>query len=424
MKHLHGLLVCLLLLLLAGCVQIIIPVPIFLAAKPKNPAVAPTPIPLSTQAITQTNTLTTAMAITGATTSTTALTATQMISSEHLSQVLALTPTDARAAYFTDWTVIKQYKGMATLNSRSPIDQQTEFLLSLSKDQAAPNVYGSRAFLRFADTWSWNSTDLAWEVAIDSPRATVHILKFRDDFDFAPVLAHFNERGFQPQTIDGTTVYTHAPALAEDWFTIGELSIANTAVISEEKIFVLSSEMASVQAVLDIVHKKAAALNNNTDVRATVAGLGDIAAAIVTPGIDTCRGLSFEAISEQLRQTDQITDTQTSKLKEQLLGDAQFHMYNGFAIGYQYLDGKPSGVLVMHYPRAADAQADLEPRRVAAEKRVSLVDSAPYTDTLFSLDSAVVSGTNLLFRLHPHEDQPSRLFQMFFYRDMAFAGCP
>jgi hypothetical protein len=358
------------------------------------------------------------------TTTTPSVTTTQTISSEHLSQALALTPTDARAAYFTDWSVIKEYKGMTTLNSKSPIDQQTEFLMALSKDQAAPNVYGARAFLRFADTWSWNSTDLAWEVAIDSARATVHILKFRDDFDFAPVLAHFTERGFQQQTLDGTTVYTHTPALSEDWFTIGELSIANTAVISEEKIFVLSSEMASVQAVLDLYHKKSAALDANADVRTTVAALGNIAAAIITPGIDTCRGLSFEAISEQLRQTDQITDTQVTALKEQLLGDAQFHMYNGFAIGYQYMDGKPSGVLVLHYPRAADAQADLEPRRNAAEKRVSLVASAPYTDTLFSLDSAAVSGNNLLFRLHPHEDQPSRLFQMFFYRDMAFAGCP
>ncbi len=362
--------------------------------------------------------------MTQATTSTIALTATQMISSEHLSQVLALTPTDARAAYFTDWTVIKQYKGMATLNSHSPIDQQTEFLLALSKDQAAPNVYGSRAFLRFADTWSWNSTDLAWEVAIDSARATVHILKFRDDFDFAPVLAHFKERGFQQQMIDGTIVYTHTPALTEDWFTIGELSIANTAVISKEKIFVLSSEIASVQAVLDVVHKKAAALDNNADVRATVAGLGGIAAAIITPGIDTCRGLSFDAISQQLRQTNQITDTQLPKLKEQLLGDAQFHMYNGFAIGYEYMAGKPIGRLVLHYPRAADAQADLEPRRNAAEKGFSLVNNTPYTETAFTLDSAVVSGNNLLFQLHPHEDQPSRLFQMFFYRDMAFAGCP
>ncbi|CAN5416560.1 hypothetical protein BH10CHL1_BH10CHL1_20800 [soil metagenome] len=420
MKHLYGLLLAFLLLLLAGCVHIIIPVPIFLAAPPKSAAVVPTPLPLSAQALTQTSALTTTSAITDIT----AVTATQMISSEHLSQALALTPTDARAAYFTDWTVIKQYKGMATLNSQSPIDQQTEFLMALSKDQAAPNVYGSRAFLRFADTWSWNSTDLNWEVAVDSARATVHILKFRDDFDFAPVLAHFNQRGFQQQTIDGATVYTHTPALSEDWFTIGELSIANTAVISEEKIIVLSSEMASVKAVLDIYHHKAAALHNNADLRATVAGLGDIAAAIITPGIDTCRGLSFEAISEQLRQTEQITDTQILKLKEQLVGDAQFHIYNGFAIGYQYSDGKPIGRLVMHYPKAADAQADLEPRRNGAATGLSLVNNTPYTETLFTMDSATVNGNNLLFQLRPYEDQPSRLFQMFFSRDMAFAGCP
>ena len=109
----------------------------------------------------------------------------------------------------------------------------------------------------------------------------------RDDFDLAPVLARFDERGFGQQILDATTIYTHEIALAEDWFTIGELSIANTAVIAEAKILVLSSSLDGVQTVIERYQEKGSTLGDDQSVLATIAGLGEVAAAIVTPGSDT-----------------------------------------------------------------------------------------------------------------------------------------
>jgi hypothetical protein len=436
-------------LLPVGCAYVLIPVPVLL---PSQKTVAPTSqaaAVTTTQTLRQTITLTTTLPVTQtlALTTTaapttagmmTAVTTTQVmttqvmttavitqpIASKQLAEALALTPANARAIYFTNWTQIKTYKKVAALNSKSPLDQRTAFLFGLDKDQAAPNIYGARAFLRFAETWSWDSTDLAWEVAIDSENAPVHILKFRDDFNFAPVLTRFRERKFTQQTIDSATVYTHEQALTEEWFTVGELSIANTAVITPAKLFVLSSDFAAVKAVLDLYQQKAEALSSDADVHATAAGLGDVAAAIVTPGLSTCRGLSFDAISQQISQTQQISGTQLAELKQKVLGDTQLHPYTGFALGYGYNQGKPSGTVVLHYPSAADAEIDLAPRRSAAEKGVSIANGKPISETLFTVNSAIVADHNLIFELHPANNQPSRLFQMFFYRDMAFAGCP
>lgn len=423
---------CLCVLLPVGCTYVFIPVPVLMPAQ-KTAAtasqVAPPPGVTTTQTLSQTiaptitQPITQMMALTTTEVTTTEVT-TQAIASENLAQALALTPANARALYFTDWAQIKRYKNVTALNSKSPLDQRTAFFLGLDKDQAAPNIYGARAFLRFAETWAWDSTDLAWEVSIDSENAPVHILKFRDDFNFAPVLARFRERKFHQQTIDSATVYTHEQALTEEWFTVGELSIANTAVITSAKLFVLSSDIVAVQAVLDLYHQKADALSSDTDVHATAAGLGDVAAAIVTPGLSTCRGLSFDAISQQISQTQQISDTQLVELKQQVLGDVEFHTYTGFALGYRYRAGQPSGTVVLHYPSAADAEVDLAARRSAAEKGISIANRKPISETLFTVTTATVADHNLIFELQPTNNQPSRLFQMFFYRDMAFAGCP
>ena len=409
MNYRYGFVLGMLGLLLAGCARIIIPIPVFIPVQQSSSQVV---APATTQTITQTTTL--------APTQTTSPTA----STEYLTQALHFAPTDTRALYFTNWALIKAYKGVSALNSQSPMDARMEFLLSLNQDQAAPVVYGSRAFLRFAEEWSWDSTDLLWEAMIDSEGSPVYILKLRDDFDLAPVLARFDERGFGQQMLDATTIYTHEIALAEDWFTIGELSIANTAVIAEAKILVLSSSLDGVQTVIERYQEKGSTLGDDQSVLATIAGLGEVAAAIVTPGSDTCRGLSFAAITQSLLQGEELSEEQIAELKTQLLGEAVFHTYSGFALGYRYEEEQPVGLVVMHYANAADAQADLDARRQAAEQGMSQATEQPFSEGVFTVDGAEVIGSELILRLRPYEDRPARLFQLFFYRDMAFAGCP
>ncbi|MDQ3248467.1 MAG: hypothetical protein M3Q45_04585 [Chloroflexota bacterium] len=406
MSHRCGFILSSIVLLLTGCARILpIPVPIFVQ------------VPVQT-------TLFTNQTITQTVTSVPTVTVSFTEISAHLGQALTVAPVDARAIYFTDWALLKAYKGVPNLNSESPIDARMAFMLTLNEDQATPSVYGARAFLRFAEEWGWDSTDLRWEVTIESAGPPVHILKLRDDFDLAPVLSKFSEREFHQQTLAGTTIYTHEMALTEDWFTVGELSIANTAVISAARLLIFSSSPDALQATLDVYAGQAKSLGDDADVQTTAAALGDVAGAIITPGIDTCRGLSFDAIAQTLLRDDPASEENLAELKQKLLGGSTLHPYTGFALGYRYADDRPVGLIVMHFPNAEDAQADLAVRRTAAETGISVVTGQPLSESVFTLDDARVTGNALVLQLRPQNDQPTRLFQMFFTRDMAFAGCP
>ena len=55
---------------------------------------------------------------------------------------------------------------------------------------------------------------------------------------------------------------------------------------------------------------------------------------------------------------------------------------------------------------------------------MSQATEQPFSEGVFTVDGAEVIGSELILRLRPYEDRPARLFQLFFYRDMAFAGCP
>jgi hypothetical protein len=78
----------------------------------------------------------------------------------------------------------------------------------------------------------------------------------------------------------------------------------------------------------------------------------------------------------------------------------------------------------MDYATAGDAQSDLEPRRLLAEKGTSLATKAPYSQAVFSVSKASVEGSSLVLRVAPAGNVPRRLFDMVFRRDMLFAICP
>lgn len=107
-----------------------------------------------------------------------------------------------------------------------------------------------------------------------------------------------------------------------------------------------------------------------------------------------------------------------------MFGDKPVQPYLALGVGYRYVDGKPLGIVVLSYPGADMAQADLAVRRQLANEGVSLVTNQPYRETIFTLADATVTGSSIVLSVRPVDDRPRRLFDMVNRQDMAFAVCP
>ena len=93
-------------------------------------------------------------------------------------------------------------------------------------------------------------------------------------------------------------------------------------------------------------------------------------------------------------------------------------------IGYARVDGQPVGRIVLAYPDAASAQADLAARAAIADTGKSLLVDELVSAVIFSVDAAAAIDHTIVITVTPVNGQPGRLFTMFYNRDMGFAGCP
>jgi hypothetical protein len=155
---------------------------------------------------------------------------------------------------------------------------------------------------------------------------------------------------------------------------------------------------------------------------AAIDGLGQVAAAFVALGSEACF-ISGDDFMSSLAG-GQISEEQLAQMKERFQQLEDLHVYDVLGVGYRYEDKDLIGLIVMHYPDEADAQADLEARQQMAQEGISVQMMQPYSEALFSLDDASVEENNLILRVSPANELPRRLFQMVIRRDMGFAACP
>lgn len=346
----------------------------------------------------------------------------------YLSAALAMAPAGANAVYFTDWSLIKRYEDATGLTSKSPLAARLRFLRSTYQGEAVASAYGFDHFAGHADAWSWDSTDLLWETTLDNRNGPpAYVLAFRADFDFAPVVAHLIARGFTRGNYHGIPIYAHKMDISAPWLQTTDFGILNTAVLADRKMLVLSSSPRIVPAVLDAYGGRGAVFSANAGVAATAARLGTVAAAIVAPGVATCRALGGADILAKLPAG------QAAVVRKLLRSRGQLHPYEALGLGYRYEDTTSSGtrtasahsagLVVMHYADARTAAADLAPRRAIATDGRSLVTNLPYREGVFTVLGAAADRGDLTLQLRPAHDQPRRLFEMFVRRDMIFAGC-
>jgi hypothetical protein len=349
----------------------------------------------------------------------------------NLDRALALTPGDASRLYFTDWALIKDYEGFPDLSSQNTMDERMSFMRAfigsateqIPPRQAAASGYGFNRFPNHAETWAWDNTDLVWEATLEIETAPpAYVLQFPADFDFGPLLALFDERGFSQSTYQGVTVYSHEMDLAAEWIRKSEFGILNTALLEEDQRLVLSSSLATVQAILDAQAGEAPSLADSASAQAIADRLGQAFAAIIAVGPASCQTFSGDPLQAFAGQ--EISDEQLAQLKALLEEGPTLHLYTALGVGYRYDGDELTGLIVMHYPSADDAQADSEPRRQIAQEGLSLAARQPYTEVLFTVQQATVEGSDLVWQVAPVDDMPRRLFDMVLRGDMLFARCP
>lgn len=347
------------------------------------------------------------------------------VGSQPLREVLSLVPAlvSSPLLAFTDWSLIKAYTGLEEITSKSPIKERLKLVQATTQDQAAAAGYALTYFINHAEVWGWDTTDLTWEANLTCRELSpVHFLKFEGGFDFAPILTRFEERGFVQTASYGIPIYSHTMDTSAEWLRATELAILNTAVLEEERLFILSSSDFAVRAVLATRAGEIPSLRESEAAISTVESLGKTAAAMLLLGADTCLGFTQSPLLDLIETIP--NEEAMARLKALLEEHAQLSPYQALGVGYCTEEGRPVGRLVFHYLTSEEAAHDLPLRRALAEEGFSQSRKAPYSEVLFTLKDATVNGGNLVFRVRPINEQPQRLFQMILYRDMGFAACP
>jgi hypothetical protein len=340
------------------------------------------------------------------------------VESNNLIQALSVLPADANHVEFTNWAYIKEYEGFRDITSASSEEEWRKFFLAVAERHAAPSIYGLTHLREHAEVWGWDAADLDWEARVQISLPPGYVLKFRDDFDFTPVLARFEGRGFIPSVYQGVTVYTHTLDLELDWLLRTEFSILNTAVLKDSHLLIMSIGLDNVHNMVDAYQNRAASLADNPAVQATVGSLGEVGAAFISA--DACSALSSEALLK-FHPLPSVVEQMRSQLRDR----PQLQRYEALGIGYRYDGTQSLGLVVMQFSGNDQAAADLEPRRqLAAEGLVRASNSQTYSEVCFTLNKASVEGNQIILEVTPVKNEPMRFFGIVSHMDMTFATCP
>lgn len=335
-----------------------------------------------------------------------------------LVQALRFAPADVRLLQFSDWTLLRAYAGVeaapAAETARRPLPRARngEFFV--------PTGYASQTGAVNRALWGWDFGDLAWESALqlDDGRSA-YALRLRNDYPLDDLLARFAARGFVRKEADGVILLTRAEEQTAPWSV--DIAVFNAAIFPDEHVLVHAPAMASVQKVVDAYLGVSPSAADAPEYQEIAAQLGSVAAAVLGPYAANCA--QFDAAQLLTGAGQDVTPAAVQAAFAARFGDAALGPFLALGVGYVLSDGQPVGRIVLAYPDAAGAAADLEPRAQIARAGKSLLVDQPVSDVIFTLDSADLAGDAIVFTVTPVDGQPGRLFSMFYNRDMGFARC-
>ena len=346
------------------------------------------------------------------------------IASGGLAEAIGFVPTllQPLTIAYTDWQGIKTSMGVPWLTSQAAIDVRIAFAQRLTQDHAAASAYALSRLSAHADMWGFDTTDLEWEVQITANGIPPsYLLKLREGFDFAPLVARFEERGFSRTELYGEAVFSRGVDPSLDWLRTTELSIHNTAWLEEERLLILSSSFPVVELLLATAAGGFARLSDDAAAKALAAHLAEPLAAYLLFGGSTCLRFSPNPLLDLIGTP--VGESALEDLRAWLDSGDPLFAYEALGVAYRHDEQRPVGAIAFVYADAVDAEHDLEPRRLLAEFGTCARWEAPIAETCFVLEDAWVEETAILFTVRPVNDQPRRLLQMVLYADAPFAAC-
>jgi hypothetical protein len=339
-----------------------------------------------------------------------------------LDRMLETIPWEAEdaMALFTDWSQIKAALGLGGLSSESPLDVRLQFLNRTLQDQAAGSAYGMQYARSHAQEWGWDTADLDWEANIITRNLPpAYVLKFRDGFDFAPVIEHFSARGFTQTESHGATVFSHELDVRTDWARTTELAIHTTAYVPGDGMLILSSF--GVEPFVAALAGEVPSLDEDPFACAAVAHLAEPSAAILAFGTGECVRFTPNPILELLGTNP--TSKRIEALRKTMEERQLLVPYRVFGVGYRSAEGRPLGTLLFEYDTPELAEQEVFARCTLARDGMSTDYEAPIAESYFTVLDCQVQDSAAVLSVAPVNDQPWRLFRAVLYRDAVFAAC-
>ena len=340
--------------------------------------------------------------------------ATPPAATRNFDEALAFLTPETTLMSFDDWAQIKDSVGASDVTSQSPQEDRDRVLfdaLVASPDRPVSDLeyvvggYGVQSALVHAENWDFDVLDYEWDAVITHDGLPVYIVKLRDDLDMAPVIAHFDEREYATEEVNGATLRTHDLDLSADWLS-GELAILNVGILEDGHTLVLSSSDETVRDYLSADRP-----TPPEPVLAAAAALEGPSAAHLIIG------------SEQICDfVDPILAGANEDIRDVVEEAGPLSPWDALAVGYsKKLD--PIGRIAFGYADPAAADDDLKGRRLLAEEGPSLVRPEPISDVQFTVDDASASDGVLTLDVTPSEDHVRRLLQPVLERDLAYTTC-
>ena len=285
--------------------------------------------------------------------------------SGNFDEALAFLTSDTTVMSFDDWAQIKESLGASDVTSASPNEERQRVLVEglVSSDDRQPSElevvvggYGLQSALVHADNWNFDVLDYDWDAVLSHDGPPLFIVNLRDDLDMDPVIAHFDERGYASEEVNGATLWTHDLDPSADWLT-GELAILNVGILEDGHTLVMSSSDNAVREFLTAESSSPAA-----EALAAAEALGGPSAAHLLIGAEQI----CDFVDPILAASD---DENIHDLVEEA---GPLHAWDALGVGYsKRLD--PIGRIAFSYADATSADDDLKGRRLLAEEGPSLV---------------------------------------------------
>jgi hypothetical protein len=312
-----------------------------------------------------------------------------------MEQVLELVPAEARSVSVTDWAAIRAIEGIETVNDDPDDERRIRFIADIYPRHATPSYFAGAKLGRHAETWGWDSLDLLWEATIDVNTASVHVLQLPPHFDTDRLGALFEERGFVAEEHAGVPVYRKRIVPSDEWVTASDLAIANSALLVERRVLVMSRDPDGVHAVLDALEGDKDSLADADWAGTATEALSDQAAVTIVYGPELCEMFwaPWEDREALLQEMDPINE------------------FQWLALGYHYPDDRPVVSVVLGYDDEEAPAQDIGSRTYWASEATEM-------DVL----RVERRGTQLVFEFRPPSDQPRILFELS-WTDFFFAVC-